>query len=1039
MVVAHVVQFVALVASAWLLARAAHRTPRSMIVAGVLALLGVARLALLGRSLGGAFEAALALALLVGVAVFTHLASERQESAKRMAVLSEELTRSGQRYRFLLNRLPEAFVVLEGDTIAFVNRAFARIFGIDPEAACGRQFDELIAPEWQEAYHRRDSSESTSQSVGVRRLEVEILTGAGLRTWVEMRFSTTSLENLPAEVVLIADISERRMAQRRLERFTETMLRLDGNYAANVESLTALCGELLGATGALYNRLQGELLYTLGGWCLPNGHERIDRAEGHLCFDVITRGAAAGPLVVERLDTTAYATSDPNVRRYGLLTYAGYPVSNRGRTVGSICVVYDHEKEFKPADLRVLQLVASALGLEEDRRHAQEVQRAAFEIAEVTQRAEDLAALFAAVHATVARLLDAQDFSVALLDRDTQTLSFPYSSGTRERCEARPAGRGLLEYAMRESRAVCISLEEFAALRRRGEIVETELGCEQWLGVPLEDRQGSFGVLVVRSHRKRHYFTAQEEETLTFLASQVARAVEHLRAEEQLRQSERKYRTLVDQMQDGMFLLQGKRLIFCNEALGRMVGRPAAELEGTEFLLLVAPEDRDLLLDRYRLRQVGEYVPGEYEFRLLHADGRRRVEVLMHVGVIDYQGRPATLGTVRDLSERKRLEAQLRQAQRIEALGQLAGGVAHDFNNLLMAIQGSAQLLQQRLGEGTREEVTTIVEASRRASLLTRGLLAFAQRQVLAPHPLDLNRHIDQTVPILRRIIPENIGIDFLPSATPLIVEVDAGQLDQIIMNLVINSRDATEQGGRIVIRTAAVEIDERYRATHPWAKFGLHAQLQVCDTGVGMDGETLAHVFEPFFTTKAPGRGTGMGLSTVYGIIKQHGGMVDVTSELGSGTIVDVYFPVVDKQPVEESPADEGELGGRGEHLLVVEDEAEVRQILVEALRDAGYKVREAADGAVALDFLLHSGEGVALVLSDVVMPRMGGKELLDQARAHGVKAPFLFSSGYGEPFIDHVGGSRERVAFLAKPYGVDELLRKVREVITNAGEAPQ
>lgn len=454
--------------------------------------------------------------------------------------------------------------------------------------------------------------------------------------------------------------------------------------------------------------------------------------------------------------------------------------------------------------------------------------------------------------------------------------------------------------------------------------------------------------------------------------------------------------------------------------------------------MLVAPEDRDLLLERYRRCQAGEYVPGEYEFRLLHADGRRRVEVVMHVGLIDYQGRPATLGTVRDLSEYKRLEAQLRQAQRLEALGQLAGGVAHDFNNLLMAIQGSAQLLQQRLGEGTREEVTTIVEASRRASLLTRGLLAFAQRQVLAPQPLDLSRHIDQTVPILRRIIPENIDIDCLPSATPLVVEVDAGQLDQILINLAINSRDAMEQGGRIIIRTAAVEIDEAYRATHPWAKVGPHARLQVVDTGVGMDTETLARIFEPFFTTKALGRGTGLGLSTVYGIIKQHGGMVDVTSELGSGTTVDVYFPVVDKQPVEKSLGDEDEFGGRGEHLLVVEDEAEVRQILVEALRGAGYKVREAPDGAAALDFLLHSGEEVTLVLSDVVMPRMGGKELLDQARAHGVKAPFLFSSGYGEPFIDHVGGLGERVAFLAKPYGVDELLRKVREVMANAGEAP-
>ncbi len=1036
-----VVQAVALLMSAWLLARAARGQPQRhwwTAAAWVLALAGLARLPPWDRSLDGAFAAALALGVLACVAALGRLAAERQESASWASALSEELNRSEQRYRFLLNRLPEAFVVLEeGDTIAFANRAFARIFGIDPEAARGRPFHHLIAPEWRDAYHRRHSLESTTPGVGVRRLELEVLTSGGDRIWAEMRFATSSLEDQPAEVVLIADISERRQAQVRLERFTETMLGLDGTYDANIQRLTAVCGEMLNATCAMYNRLQGEFLCTLGGWQLPSGHQDVDRAEGHLCFDVIRRGAAAPPLVVEELSHTSYAHSDPNVRRYGLTTYAGFPVSSRGRTVGSICVVFKERKILTNADLRALQIVAGALGLEEDRRYAQEVQRAGFEIAEGTQWAEDLPTLFASFHATLAQLMDASDFSVALLDRETQELSFPFVAHRPDPPAPRPAARGLEEYILRVGRAVRISPNTFADLVALGEIAEAELGCEEWLGVPLEDRGGPFGVLVVRSHRDGHSFSAQDEEVLTILASQVARAVQHLRAEEQLRQSERKYRTLVDRMQDGMFLLQGTRLIFCNEALGRMVGRPAAELEGCEFLPLIAPEDRELVMERYRRRQAGNAVPAEYEFRLLHADGRRRIDVLMHVGVIDYQGRPATLGTVRDLTERKRLEAQLRQAQRIEALGQLAGGVAHDFNNVLMAIQGSAQLLQQRLGGDNREELATILAASRRASLLTRGLLAFAQRQVLTPQPLDLNRHIEQTLPILRRIIPENISIDFVPSPSPLVVEVDAGQLDQILINLAVNSRDAMENGGRILIRTAAVEIDQKYLETHPWAKLGPHALLQVCDTGAGMDGETLAHIFEPFFTTKALGRGTGLGLSTVYGIIKQHGGMVDVASEVGRGTVVDVYFPAVDKQPVVEPQRDRCDLPGRGERILVVEDEAEVRQILVEALREAGYEVREAPDGAVALDFLLHSGGEVELVLSDVVMPRMGGKELLDATRAHGLKAPFLFSSGYGEPFIHHGSKGGEHVAFIAKPYGIDELLRKVREVLASAGDS--
>ncbi len=1039
--IVQIVQSVALLVSAWRLARAARGQPqqrRLKAAAWVLALLGLVRLLPGDGGLDPAIGVVLALALVACVAVLARLAVQRQELAGRAAALREELSRSEQRYRFLLNRLPEAFVVLEEDTIAFVNRAFGRIFGIEPEAARGRQFDQLIAPEWRDAYRRRHSLESTTPSVGMRRLEVEILTPRGDLLWVEMRFAASSLEDHPAEVVLIADITEHRKTQRRLEHFTETMLGLGSDYNANIERLTAVCGEMLGATCALYNRLRGEFLCTLGGWQLPDDYEKIDRAEGHLCFDVIRRGAGAGPLVVEQLGLTSYSDSDPNVRRYGLVTYAGFPVSSRGRTVGSICVVFKDSRVLTDGDLRVLQIVAGALGLEEERRFAQDVQRAGFEIAEVTQRAEDLRALFASAHATLERLIDAADFSVALLDRETQMLSFPYVAGMGEAPAPRPADRGLEEYALRAGRPVRISRENLAGLVTLGEVAEAELGCEAWLGVPLEDRIGPFGVIVVRNHCEGYRFTAQEEEVLTILASQVARAVEHLRAEEELRQSERKYRTLVDRMQDGMFLLQGRRVVFCNDAFGQIVGRPASELEGADFLPLVAPEDRDLVLERYRRRQAGESVPGEYEFRLLHADGRRRVDVLVHVGVIEYQGRPATLGTVRDLSERKRLEAQLRQAQRIEALGQLAGGVAHDFNNLLMAIQGSAQLLQKRLSDGARDEITTILAASRRASLLTRGLLAFAQRQVLEPQPLDLNQHIHQTLPILRRIIPENIGIDFEPSASPLVVEVDAGQLDQIVINLAVNSRDAMENGGRILIRTAAVEIDQAYRQTHPWAKLGPHALLQVCDTGAGMDAETLAHIFEPFFTTKAVGRGTGMGLSTVYGIIKQHGGMVDVASEIGAGTIVDVFFPTVDKQPVAEPRRNGEEAKGVGERILVVEDEAEVRQILVEALREAGYDVREAPDGAEALNLLLHGEERFELVLSDVVMPRMGGKELLEAARTHGVKAPFLFSSGYGQPFIHRSNDAREHIAFIAKPYGIDELLRKVREVMTTARNLP-
>lgn len=1031
----HLVTAACLLMAAAMAAGAARRnTPATpwWAAAIVLAALGLLRALLADRPLGGAVELTLAAGLLVCFAALRATTGRVRDLNSYAAALSEDLERSEQRYRFLLNGLPEAFVVLEEETIFFANRGFAKIFGVGSKAARGRRLEEFIAPEWRAAFRGRHSLESTTPVVGMRRLELEVEGENGRKMWAEMRLATSDFEERPTEVVLIADISERRRAEHRLQRITETMLELGDDYNANVRKLTDLCGELMSATSAMYNRLRGEMLCTLAGWQLPPDYPAADRAQGHLCYDLIRARHGEGPLVVGALSQTPYADSDPNVRRYGLSTYAGFPVVNRGRTVGSLCVVYQQAVNPTPGDLRVLQALASALGIEEERQHGRALQQAAQEIAEATQHVGTLPALCGVVHEIVGRFFDAPGFILAIYNRAAQLLSFPYVAGAQRVPEPRPLASGLFDEALRSGRVVVVSPEAGSAPGGAWEGVD-ELGWAGGVLVPLEDRQGPFAVMGVGSDRRELVYSEWEREVLEALSSQVARAVEYLLSEEQLRQSEVKYRTLVNRMQDGVFLLQGSRLVFCNEALAGMLGYSPAELEGREFLALIDPEDRELVAKRHRRRLAGEEVPEEYEFRLRHADGRR-VEVLLRVGLVEYQGRIATLGTLRDLTERRRLEAQLRQVQRIEALGQLAGGVAHDFNNLLMAIHGSAQLLQQRLGGKPREELAIILSASRRAAQLTRGLLAFAQRQVLQPQPLDLNRHIQQMLPILRRVIPESIVIDYLSWASPLVVEVDTGQLDQILMNLVVNSRDAMENGGRILIRTAAVEIGADYKASHPWAKLGSCAHLQVCDTGVGMDAHTLAHAFEPFFTTKEPGRGTGLGLSTVYGIVKQHGGMIDLASEPGGGTTVDVYLPIVDRLPQEETPGLEGQAEGGRERILVVEDEEEVRQILREALREVGYEVWEAGDGAAALDVLLSAGEEFALVISDVVMPRLGGRELLEAARSLGFTMPFLYSSGYGEPFVDHGhhgGGSGERVAFIAKPYGIEELLRKVREVL--------
>jgi signal transduction histidine kinase/CheY-like chemotaxis protein len=428
----------------------------------------------------------------------------------------------------------------------------------------------------------------------------------------------------------------------------------------------------------------------------------------------------------------------------------------------------------------------------------------------------------------------------------------------------------------------------------------------------------------------------------------------------------------------------------------------------------------------------GEVFSSEYRMRRKSGE----YAVLLNRGLI-LRGADAQavrmVGAISDLTSSKQLQDQLRQAQKIEAVGRLAGGIAHDFNNLLTALLGSTELLQRRLAEDhmAQQELATIHRTATRAADFTQGLLAFARRQVLEPVNLDLNGFISEALPMLRRMIPENIRIEFAAGRGIAAVRADRGQLTQILMNLCANARDAMPEGGAIAISTDNVTADAAFTESHQGSRPGRYVGLVVADCGAGIGPEDLDHIFEPFFTTKERGKGSGLGLSTVYGIVKQHGGYIYADSTPGRGSTFAVYLPAI-AAPGEllEAPA-EGTTRGGQETILVVEDEVEVRQILVQALTGFGYRVYEAADGIDALSLLRGEDGRIELVLTDVVMPRMGGMELCQAARAITPGIRFLFSSGYTEDSV-HVGFvKKEGIFFLAKPYGIDTLARKVREVL--------
>ena len=392
------------------------------------------------------------------------------------------------------------------------------------------------------------------------------------------------------------------------------------------------------------------------------------------------------------------------------------------------------------------------------------------------------------------------------------------------------------------------------------------------------------------------------------------------------------------------------------------------------------------------------------------------------------------VGVALDITERERLTDQLRQSQKMQAIGELAGGVAHDFNNLLMVVKGHSQLLLERLPDSSplRPGAQQIEKAADRAATLTRQLLAFSRKQVLQPRVLDMNDVVNGMIRMFSRVIGENIDMVFVPATDLSRVKADPGQLEQVLLNLVVNARDAMPTGGRLTIETSNIELDRSYAASHASVEPGEYVMLSVTDTGCGMSEETQSRIFEPFFTTKDPGKGTGLGLATVYGVVKQSGGYIYVYSEVDRGTTFKIYLPRV----IAELDKPTGEVfasgSGRGsETILFVEDEQSVRDLVHQYLTATGYFVLEAPDGARALKIAEGHPDPIHILITDVVMPHLSGPDLATQLETSRPGLKVLFISGYTDDTVFRHGVLEGGVAFLQKPFNLKALASKIREVL--------
>lgn len=508
-------------------------------------------------------------------------------------------------------------------------------------------------------------------------------------------------------------------------------------------------------------------------------------------------------------------------------------------------------------------------------------------------------------------------------------------------------------------------------------------------------------------------------------------------AEEELRRSEANFRSLVEDAPFGIFraTLEG-RILQANPALVRMLGYDS-EAELCKLNLA-----SDIYQDpRQRQRLIDEHTQKD-EFRNVEVQWKRKdgktITVLL-------RGRRRVTGSdnaltyyeefAEDITERRVLERQLLQSQKMEAIGRLAGGVAHDFNNLLGVVLGHTEILEEHADRDSRlrRSVEAIRSATNRASSLTMQLLAFSRKQVVAPKILDLNASVREIEKLLHRVIGEDIELILRLHPHLSTIQMDPGQLDQILMNLVVNARDAMPQGGKLIVETTDVTLDEPYVGQHLGASTGAFVQLSISDTGCGMDQETLSHVYEPFFTTKEKGKGTGLGLSTVYGIVKQAGGYIMAYSELGRGSTFKVYFPLVHGVPeTARSSERRAEIPGGSETVLLVEDETALRELTRVLLEKAGYTVLEARNVEDAIRFAENGERKIDLLLTDVVMPGMDGHELSHRLASHRPALKILYMSGYADDVVANRGGIHNRgTTLLQKPFSRAALLGKVREVL--------
>ncbi len=1034
------------------------------------------------------------------------------------------LKESEERVRKLAESSLEGIVIHDHGTILEINEVLAHMFGYELPELIGINALDLAAPEFKELFLKNIQSgfEKPYEGVGIRK--------DGSRIYMEVVGKNIIYNGRPARAVALRDVTERKRAEEAFEAehlFLRKIIDLDPNFifAKDRQGAFTLINQ---AVADAY----GTSVENLIGKTDADFNQNREEVEFFRQKDLEVIDSLQPRFIPEERITDATG----NVRWLQTVKIPIIAANGKANQV---------------------------LGVSTDitlRKRIEVLQNAVYQVAQAAEQATSLENLFKSVHEIISSVMPAQNFYISLYDQRKDLLSFPYFVDEIDPApSALKPGKTLTGYVLRTGKSLLCDEATDRSLREKGEVEIVGASSAIWLGVPLIAENKTIGVMTVQHYSNPRAYGEREQQMLEYVSSQVAKAIAHTQAQSALRESEERYRSLVESSPDAVVIHVDGKIVFVNEAAVQLGGAQSPDqIVGRPLMDFVHPDDREMVDERIRqATREGKGLPlieekfvrvdgitidvevssipftyqgragaqvvirditerkraeealrqSEERYRSLVYSARDAIFTLSPEGAItslnpafetitgwkceEWIGRSFTsiihpddhhlavqnfkrmmqgelvpvhelrihtkkdmyvsgeftitpqrlrdrvvgmIGIARDITERKKLEENLRQAQKMESLGTLAGGIAHDFNNILAIILGHASLhkKQENTPEKFSQSMEAIVSATNRGAGLVRQLLTFARKTDSLIEPIELNATIQDLLKLLHETFPKTVLIDtdLAPDLPP--ISGDSTQINQVLINLCVNARDAMPAGGKLTIATKLVSgssVKQRFAD----ASAHEYEQIDVTDTGFGMDESTRSRIFEPFFTTKERGKGVGLGLAVVFGIISSHNGFIYVDSSRGKGTAFHIVFPVPER-PIEDSRLQEGDMSevrGGDETILLVEDEELLRDAAKEILSSSGYTVLTAGDGEEATKIYSQHKKEIALVLSDYGLPKLQGDEFFKNVKEMNPKVKAIFASGYLEPHLKAQLLNAGVKDFIQKPYIPAEILKKIREVL--------